>query len=173
MTHCENVTAQADYLIILGCRVKGREPERTLIMRIESAAEYLLEHPRAVAVACGGIVHSDQDVSEAQAIHDGLVRLGVESERIVLENKSKTTVENFVNAKKIIEALEKGKDRKATLAFLSSDFHIQRASMIAKQCGIDAFAVSADSPPELLTKNKLREKAILLYLKKSQTHPHS
>ena len=173
MAYSVNESVNADYLIILGCRVKGSEAQQTLIMRIEAAAEYLSEHKNTVAIACGGIVHSDQLVSEAEVIKQGLINLGVESQRIILDDKSKTTIENFVNAREIIKNLEKERDRKAVLAFLSSDFHIERALLIAKQCGLDVYSVASASPSHLLKKNTLREKAILLYLKRSQTHPHS
>lgn len=149
--HKGNSDGEKDYLLILGCRVKGYEAEETLRMRCEKAAEYLREHPDTVAIACGGIVHDDQYISEAQAMEDLLVSKGIEKERLIREDKSTTTVENFKNAKKIIG------NEKASLALLSSDFHLMRARLIAKKTGLICETVSAPSPKNELIKNYIRE----------------
>ncbi|MBQ7117317.1 MAG: YdcF family protein [Clostridia bacterium] len=149
--HKGNAAGEKDYLLILGCRVKGSEAEETLRMRCEKAAEYLKEHTGTVAIGCGGIVHADQSISEAQAIEEILISKGIEKERIIREDKSTTTVENFKNAKKIIG------NSKASLALLSSDFHLMRARLIAKKAGLICETVSAPSPENELIKNYIRE----------------
>ena len=143
-----------DFLLILGCRVRGDKAEQTLMMRIEAAAEYLKSNPGVVAIPCGGIVHDDQTKSEAAVIGDTLIEMGIEKERIILEDKSQTTVQNFVNAKKIIEDMNSCESK---IAFLSSDFHLYRASVIAKRSGVKAQSIAADSPHNLKVKNYLRE----------------
>ncbi len=149
--HKGNAKGEKDYLLILGCRVRGDEAEETLRMRCEKAADYLKEHPETVAVACGGIVHDDQSISEAQAIEENLISKGIERDRIIREDKSTTTVENFRNAKIII-----GADTHQ-LALLSSDFHLMRARLIAKKAGLDCETVSAHSPKKEKVKNYIRE----------------
>lgn len=148
-----NTLTPPDVLLILGCRVKGDTPEETLQMRINKAADYLNNNKNVVAIACGGIVHDDQTKSEAQAIFEGLTEMGVEAERIILEDKSTTTKENFLNAKKIIEGM--GENLK--VAMLSSEFHLMRAGLLAKKCGLDVTTVAAPSPESLRTKNYIRE----------------
>lgn len=149
-----NAKGKKDYLLILGCRVKEDKAEKTLFMRCERAAEYLKENPEATAIACGGIVHDDQYISEAQAIEEILISKGIEKERIIKEDKSTTTVENFKNALKIIE---NGKVKAPSLALLSSDFHLMRARLIAKRAGLICETVSAPSPKGELVKNYVRE----------------
>lgn len=146
-----NLSGEPDVLLILGCRVRGEEAEETLMMRIEKAVEFLKENRNTLAVACGGIVHKDQFKSEAQVICDELIKRGIEKERIILEDKSKTTAQNFINAQRLL-GLENKK-----VAFLSSEFHLMRASMIAKRCSVKAETVAAPSPKKLLIKNYLRE----------------
>ena len=152
--HKGTCTKAPDFLMILGCRVRGDKAEQTLQMRIEAAAEYLKKNKNTVAIPCGGIVHGDQTKSEAAVITETLIGLGIEKERIIPEDKSLTTVQNFVNAKKIIE--DTGRND-CEIAFLSSDFHLFRAAVIAKKCGVKAKSVSADSPSELKIKNYIRE----------------
>lgn len=148
-----NTEKAPDVLLILGCRVKGDTPEKTLTMRINKAAEYLRENENVIAIACGGIVHNDQSKSEAQAIYEGLTAKGVDGDRIILEDKSTTTRENFINAMKLMEDIS----QKASVAILSSDFHLLRANIIAKKCGLKATTVASGSPKELKIKNYLRE----------------
>lgn len=146
-TDCNN----PDYLLILGCRVRGEKAEPTLEMRIQAAAEYLRKNKSTVAVCCGGIVHDDQFKSEAEVICEGLIERGIEKDRIILEDKSRTTRENFINAKKIIG------EKTGKLAFLSSEFHLLRAGVLAKQSGVSAQAVAAPSPKKEKIKNYVRE----------------
>ncbi len=153
--HKGNAVGEKDFLLILGCRVRGTEAEQTLYMRSLKAAGYLREHKNTFAIACGGIVHEDQYISEAQAIKEILMSEGIEEERIILEDKSRTTVENFVNAQKIIDSI--GKNASHSTAMLSSDFHLLRAAYIAKKTGLVCQTVSAPSPRKELIKNYIRE----------------
>lgn len=153
-----NSRTEPDFLLILGCRVRGDEPELTLKMRIDAAADYLAEHKSVIAICCGGIVHDDQTKSEAQAIFEGLVGRGIEKERIILEDKSKTTAENFLNARKIIDGMNLSAEPK--LAFISSEFHLLRAALIGELAGVKAESLPAPSPKNLRVKNYLRELAV-------------
>lgn len=139
-----NLSGEPDFLLILGCRVKGDTPDEMLRLRAEAAAKFLNEHKNVRAICCGGIVHEDQTKSEAQAIKEILLQNGIESERIFLEDKSQTTFENFVNAKKLIDSLKPEKE--PVIAFISSEFHLMRASVIASLVGVKASSVPAPSP---------------------------
>lgn len=139
-----NLSGEPDFLLILGCRVKGDSPGEMLRLRAEAAAKFLNGHKNVRAICCGGIVHEDQTKSEAQAIKEILLQHGIESERIFLEDKSQTTFENFVNAKKIIDPLKAGKEPE--IAFISSDFHLMRASVIASLVGVRTSSIPAPSP---------------------------
>ena len=143
-----------DALLILGCRVRGDTAESTLQMRADAAARYLLAHPSVLAVPCGGIVHDDQTKSEAQAIREILLADGVDDARILIEDQSKTTMENFLNAKALLDAHGKGD---AALAVLSSEFHLLRAGCIARLAGVKVKTLPAPSPKALRFKNYLRE----------------
>ncbi|MBO5185055.1 MAG: YdcF family protein [Clostridia bacterium] len=139
-----NLSGEPDFLLILGCRVKGDTPDEMLRLRAKAAAKFLNEHKNVRAICCGGIVHEDQTKSEAQAIKEILLQNGIESERIFLEDKSQTTFENFVNAKKITDSLQTEKEPK--IAFISSEFHLMRASVIASLVGVRASSIPAPSP---------------------------
>lgn len=150
-----NLDCEPDFLLILGCRVKGSEPEETLFLRAKAAAEFLSVHKNTIAICCGGIVHDDQTVSEAAAIQKILTENGIENERILLEDKSQTTFENFLNAKTIIDSL--GLKKGPVIAFLSSEFHLMRAAFIASLCKVKVKSVPAPSPKNKRAKNYIRE----------------
>ena len=144
-----------DYLLILGSNVIGAEtPCGNLLARINAAAEYLNEHNACVAVPCGSCFRPGQKKSEAQIIAEHLTALGVEENRIIPEDKSTTTFENFEFARKIIEA-HAGKDiNSLNVAFLTSSYHVFRAAAIAKLCGIENMGkvscpTGADMPQRL------------------------
>ena len=138
-----NAKGEADYLLILGHALENNAPSEVLINRCEKAAEYLREHKNTVAIACGGITGKEQTVSEATVIKELLTAKGIDEERIILEDKSTTTAENFYNAKKFM-----GEGKSAFL--LSSSYHLLRARALAKFCGIDAKTVSAPTPKNVV-----------------------
>lgn len=134
-----NAKGEADYLLILGHALENNAASPVLVKRCEKAAEYLKEHKSTVAVACGGITGKGQTKSEAEVIRELLTAKGIPGERIILEDKSTTTAENFYNAKKL---MDEGK----TAFLLSSSYHLLRASTLARLCGIDAKTVAAPTP---------------------------
>lgn len=44
----------ADYMILLGAKVKGTEPSYSLQYRIDKAAEYLKTHEQTIVIVSGG-----------------------------------------------------------------------------------------------------------------------
>lgn len=146
-----------DALIILGSRVDGDTPSDDLKARINRAAEYMKLHPLCIAVATGGRFRDGQKISEAQCIKDGLTALGIAPERILLEEDARTTYENFKNCLAIISSLQK---ENPVIGILSNEYHIFRAGLIAKDCGIDgAVMIGAETPHPL--KGYLRENLVI------------
>ena len=147
-----------EYLMILGTVVVGEgEPSKQLTERIERAITYLNSHKNAKAVCCGGCFRKGQKLSEAEVIKRFLLRGGINESRILLEDKSTTTYENFEFALNIVEN-DSGKPVKNNkIAFLTSDYHIFRSGIIAAESGIDdVLKVTADSKCEIF-KRYLRE----------------
>jgi uncharacterized SAM-binding protein YcdF (DUF218 family) len=139
-----------DYMIILGARVKGTTPSLALQYRIDAAAQYLKDNQNTIAIASGG-KGDGEDISEAQAIKIGLVKQGVEEERIILESKSTDTVENITYSMKLIP------ENLTTGLIVSNDFHIYRAKLIAKDLGLKLAGLPADTPAIAIPKSYSRE----------------
>ena len=145
---------KCEYLMILGGDIiDAQTPSPQLFERMKAAARYLNENPDTVAVACGGCFRKNQKKSEAEVIADYLIEQGISPKRILLEDKSKTTFENFEFAKNIIENHAVRDIDDVSVAFLSSNYHIHRASKIAELCGVVRCGkVSCPTPGKAMTR---------------------
>lgn len=130
----------AEYLVVLGAKVRQTGPSASLWDRINGAAEFLQEHPNVIAVVSGG-QGEDEPITEAKSIHDELVKLGIPEERIWMEDKATSTDENLRFSLDLIE--EKTGQRPEKLAILSSEYHLYRASLMAQKLGIEFEGVPA------------------------------
>ena len=120
---------QADYILILGGPLQGDKPSELLYERIKTAAAYLKEHPQMQAVCSGGIKGKHQRLSEAQIMKNALLELGIEEQRIILEEQAKTTLQNFRFTKQLL-----GEDAK--VIYVTSEFHIWRSTFIMDKAGV-------------------------------------
>lgn len=137
----------SEYVIVLGAGVRGTEPSEILADRIQMAAQYLQENPDAICVATGGM-GSDENISEAQCIYDHLTVLGIDGERIWLEDQATSTIENFHYSIALIE--EKTGKTPERVTVLSNEFHLYRASRMAEDCGLQADFVAAPTSKPLI-----------------------
>ncbi len=129
-----------NYLIVLGCKVENSEPSPALQDRINTAYDYLIDHPKTICIASGGMADAE-NISEAQCIFNALTDMGISADRIWMEDQSTCTSENFTNALKVIE--EKTGSEPSHVGILSNDFHLFRASLMAKDHGLEAIYVAA------------------------------
>lgn len=141
-----------DALIILGAKVYGMKPSRSLRYRLDRALVYLKKHPETLVVVSGG-QGDDEDVPEAFAMRDYLVKKGYDKENIVTEEKSTSTWENLLFSKTILD--ERLGDYKAMV--VSNDYHLYRARMLAERMGIEVSTLSAKTPTDRLLLSRLRE----------------
>lgn len=122
--------ANADFVIVLGAQVKGNVPSHSLSLRIEGAEKYLKKNTASLAIASGG-KGKGENLSEAAVIKDGLVSAGIEEERIILEDKSTSTVEN------IKFSMDNINNKEAQVVIITNKFHVMRACLIAKKQGLE------------------------------------
>lgn len=131
---------EVPYLVVLGAKVREDGPSVSLWDRIYAAADYLNAHPDTIAIVSGG-QGTDEPITEAQAMYDELVKLGIPEERIWMEDKATSTDENMRFSLELIE--EKTGSRPEKLGILSSEYHLYRASLMAKKLGIGFVGVPA------------------------------
>lgn len=131
---------QVQYMVVLGAKVRTSGPSASLWDRIYAAADYMNEHPETIAIVSGG-QGSDEPMPEGQAMYDELVNLGIDPERIWVEDKATSTWENLNFSLDIIE--EKTGRRPEKLGVLSSEYHLFRSSLLTRECGLDFVGIPA------------------------------
>lgn len=129
-----------DYVVVLGAKVRVTGPSASLWDRINGAYAYLSEHPETVAVVSGG-QGDDEHMTEAQSMFDELTAMGISPDRIWLEEKSTTTRENLLFSLDVIEA--KTGERPGKIGVVSSEYHMLRAGMTARTCGVEFVGIPA------------------------------
>ena len=139
-------------VIVLGCNVKPTGPSTTLERRIQAAYDYLSENSSVICIAAGG-QGDDEPMTEALAIKNRLVELGISPDRIYMDEKSVNTFQNIRNSIEIIDSL--GLERKAVI--ITSDYHQLRASVIADKQGLENYSVSSETPLYYLPAFWIRE----------------
>lgn len=128
------------YIVVLGARVKGTSPSVSLNDRINTAYTYLTEHPDVIAILSGG-QGEDEGISEAQCMFDQLTARGIDADRLWLEDQATSTGENLIFSANLIE--RKTGVRPVKLGIVSSEYHLYRAGLFAKDCGIEAVGIPA------------------------------
>ena len=129
-----------EYVVVLGCHVRPTGPSLTLLDRINATYDYLTEHPDVIAVVSGG-QGFDEPMTEAQCIYDWLIDMGIDPERVWMEEKATSTWENLQFSLDLIE--EKTGVRPTKLGIISSEYHLYRAGLLADACGIESVGIPA------------------------------
>ena len=150
-----------DYLIVLGPQVYKNGPSPVLKFRLDKAYEYLSANPETRCIVTGG-QGSNEPFTEASCMADYLVKRGIDSGRIILEDKSTTTAQNLTNSMKLISAdtINHAMDSNTTntVGILTNDFHMFRAMQIARAQKIpNAYGISCGSTKVYLPNNMFRE----------------
>ena len=131
-------TGGADFVIVLGAglRPDGGVPP-LLASRLERGREVWAALDRRAAgfrpmLILSGGKGDDERRSEASAMAAYLAERGFPADRMLLEDQSRTTEENLVLSKAIVDDVKPG----ARVTVVTSDFHAFRAALLARRLGI-------------------------------------
>ncbi len=150
----EKPEPDADYIIVLGAAVYGETPSITLQNRLEGAVRYLTDNPKTKAVVSGGQGEGEA-ISEAECMRRYLTEADIDLSRILMEDRSTSTMENLTFSKAVIEADGGGVDH---VVIVSSGYHLYRAEKMASQLGMHASgAAGEDGYPIYMLGMYLRE----------------
>lgn len=140
--------------IVLGSGIRGEEPAPMLEKRLATAVDYLQKNPKAIVVVTGGQGYGET-IPEALAMKRYLIAKGIDETRIIEEDTSRNTYENFINTKKILNGYYGNSNYK--IVVVTSNFHMFRALKIAKKLGFEAKSYNAPLDWYLLPGSFLRE----------------
>lgn len=142
-----------DAIVVLGAAVRGRYVSLPLAHRLEKAVEYSKINKDCFIVVSGG-QGPQEDIPEAEAMAQYLISRGVDESRIIKEDKSTSTYENFLYSKKLLDEIFDGE---YTTAFITNDFHTYRAEYISKLASIPSARLGAKTDWYSAPVNYLRE----------------
>lgn len=129
-----------DYVIIHGSGLlDGTRVPKLLQDRLDKAIEVYRQDPTPPKMIPSGGKGSDEDLSEAEAMKRYLVSQGIPEEDILLEDASKSTLENLQFSKAIMDRIE---GRKYT-ALVSSNYHVYRALRYCRKIGLKCTGIGS------------------------------
>ncbi|MDO5111959.1 MAG: YdcF family protein [Clostridia bacterium] len=149
----ERAPYSADALVVLGCHLYGARPSLTLTKRLDTALEYLEHSPRTICFVTGG-QSGDETTSEGAAMRDYLIARGIDASRIVVEDKSTSTYENFRFTAPLIR---ERCGENASIVFTTTKFHTYRAARTALRAGLRVEGYSAPGVWYITPNDYLRE----------------
>ena len=122
-----------DYVVVLGCYVlPNGKPSGVLKKRIDVAETFASAQCRStgkapVIIGSGG-QGSDEPISEARCIKNYLINQKHFKGKVLIEDESTTTRQNFIYSKKLAQTNE-------NIAFATTDYHVFRSGVIATKQG--------------------------------------
>ena len=155
------ISGEPQLMIVFGCDNHGYEMSSALKARVDTALEYLTEHPTVRAILTGGRVQ-DKQVAEAECMRAYLVDHGIEEDRLIVEDNAKDTIENVKNSLALIESEDL--DTSEGVLLVSSEFHLARIKMLWKRAkgATPASTLAASSAPDKAI-STIRESFVLLF----------
>ncbi|KQX45546.1 MULTISPECIES: YdcF family protein [unclassified Streptomyces] len=137
----------ADYVVVLGSGlIGGRRVPPLLASRLDRGRqvyEALAARDRGrggppVLITSGG-QGPDEEVPESHAMADYLVERGFPADAVVREDRSRTTDENMLFSKELMERDRPG----SSCVIVTNNFHAFRAALTARRAGVDGQVVGS------------------------------
>ncbi len=144
------------HVIVLGAKLNGDALSLSLYYRVQAAMEYLEANEAAKVIVSGG-QGPGESITEAEAMSNFFIKNGIAENRIIREDLSTSTFENFKFSREIV-----GEEIKE-IVVVTNDFHMYRSLVIAKRQGFKPYSLAAPTP--LIVKGKLLIREYLAILK--------
>lgn len=141
-------------VIVLGAGLKGDKITLTLYERLKTAVEYLEKNENIKVIVSGG-QGEGEDISEAQAMEKFLIEKSIDKKRIVKEENSTNTSENFKYTREKLNSL--GFSHYKKVLVVTNSFHIYRSKILAHRNGFIAYGLPANTHPALKPNFYVRE----------------
>ena len=150
-----------DFIIVLGAGLIGNQVSPVLKKRLDKTYLAYKKLAKPAKIIVSGGKGSDEVMTEALAMKNYLVSLGVKETEIIMEDQSRNTMENLVNSKSIMDNLEDNKAYKCI--FVTSDYHVFRTSLYAKKIGLKADGIGCKTAGHYWPNAVTREYAAIFF----------
>lgn len=126
-----------EYVLVLGQSLTHNKMTRNLVRRLTKGLEiYHRFNEQPLIVVSGGRTGLSE-LSEAQAMADYLMSKGLSDQEVMIEDQSQDTATNMLYSKRLIHY----RNREETGVFVTSDYHLVRASLYAQRAGLRAVGI--------------------------------
>ncbi|NBB93692.1 MAG: YdcF family protein [Gammaproteobacteria bacterium] len=147
--------ADLDAVLVCGHVLRDGRPSVVFLQRLQRAARLAERFPRLPIIVAGGGAPSEASVGRDWLLDHGVI----DADRIRLETTSLDTFENLRHTRSMLAGGER-------IGLVSSRFHLARVLAYARQLGLAAVAVPAESrwhPTRANLAASLREAALLCW----------
>ncbi|MCX5296199.1 YdcF family protein [Streptomyces sp. NBC_00193] len=132
------VHGDVDFVVMLGSGLIGGDRVPPLLAsRLRKGREIhdaqIARGGRVPLLLTSGGKGSDEKLAEARAMADWLIAEGVPQEHVRLEDRSRTTEENLLFSRTVMEAADPG----YRCVVVTNNFHAFRAAMMARKAGVN------------------------------------
>ncbi len=147
-----------DFVIILGSKINNDGTLTPLLRgRVDKAIEFAKNqydktNKKIIFIPSGG-KGKDEVKAEAEAIKEYLLKQGINKKQIVIENKSRNTIENLKYSKDKIDEINQG----GNIIFSTTNYHVFRSGVIAANQGIDCEGIGSKTKWYFYTNALIRE----------------
>ncbi len=128
-TDVANSKGRCNTALILGKQLQSGLPDQEYIERLERGKK-LFESGKVLKLVLLGGITGDDKISEAQAGKHYLVKNGVPDESVILEDKSRYTLENLQHARDLLS-----QEPEQVSVLITSRYHLKRSAEIARGIG--------------------------------------
>ncbi len=131
-----NTGQRFSMILALGKRLGKDGISHDFRRRLDRSISLYSESENATIIVIGGKRDGDR-ITEAQAGRDYLLNKGVPPASVILEDRSRHTLENLRETRDILEKMTStGSDSTYPVALVSNRYHLARCGMIARGLGI-------------------------------------
>jgi uncharacterized SAM-binding protein YcdF (DUF218 family) len=131
----------ADAIVVLGAAQWNGRPSPVLRARLDRGIELFQQGWASLLVLTGGTAPGDQ-YSEAEVGRSYAIAQGVPPDAILIEEQSRTTVENLRGARDLL--IERGLN---SILLVSDPFHLGRSSIMARDLDLEPHPAPTYSSP--------------------------
>lgn len=118
---------KADAGIVLGAALWNDIPSPALKERLEYALQLIEDGTVDKLILTGGLDQNGSTKTEAEGMRDYLIDRGVTADKLLLENKATSTLENLLFSQEIA-----AENKLTKLVIITHDYHAARAREVAK-----------------------------------------
>ena len=141
---------KTDVVMVLGAGLEGDKVSQMLKTRLDGAIEYVNKNKDYDFIIVSGGQGHDELISEAEAMRRYLVDKGIDNNKIILEDESTSTFENFKFSKEIIED-KKGSDiEDLDIKVFTNGFHTMRSYFLGKRLRYGSLSTFGTKTPYTL-----------------------